>query len=192
MGRLDCLIYYFTEMIKIGRLDWKHGRHFNADSETDRIYQAMRGWRDVSGDWIDYYHYNEVATTVDPIYDEAVGQGRIYFPRVRVPVLHVVLQYGDNENTDIGFYFNNTLEIVCAFDQFVGVGMQYADVKAGNYLKDRLYYKQEVFRVTQVVPKGQIQQRPTLITISATQLKPDELVDDQLFSQWAGSSGPNL
>ena len=175
----------------MARVDWKRGR-FNSDSETDRMYHRMRGWRDVRGDWIDYYHFFEEATTTEAIYDEASGPGRVYHPRVRVPVLHATVLYGDNENTDMGFYFNNTLEVVCAFDQFVGVGMSYADVKAGNYLKDRIYYKQEVYRVLQMVPKGQIQERPTMVSISATQLKPDELADDQQFAQWAGHSGPNL
>ena len=175
----------------MARVDWKKGR-FNSDSETDRMYKRMRGWRDVRGDWLDYYHLNEAGTSVDPIYDEATAPGRVYFPRVRVPVLHVTVQYGDNENTDMGFYFNNTLEALCAFDQFTGVGMDYADVKDGNYLKDRIYYKHEIYRVTQIVPKGQIQERPTLISISATQLKPDELADDALFAQWSGASGPNL
>lgn len=175
----------------MARIDWKKGR-WTADQETDRIYKAMRGWRDVSGDWIDYYRYNEAATVIDPIYDEATGAGRIYGSRTRVPVLHVVLIVGDNENTDMGFYFNDTLEVICAFDQFTGVGMDYAEVKTGDYLKDRIYYNQKIFRVVQIQPRGKIQQRPTLIHISATQLKPDELVDDTLFAQWSGESGPDL
>lgn len=168
----------------MGRLDWKRGR-WSADQETDRIYKAMRGWRDISGDWVDYYRFDQASTILDPIYDEATGTGRIYLPRVRVPVLHVVLMYGENQNTDMGFYFNNTLHVVCAFDQFVGVGMDYVDILDSNYLKDRIYYKQEVFRVLQISPRGQIQERPTMITIEATQLRPDELVDDQQFSQWS-------
>lgn len=175
----------------MGRLDWKKGR-WSADQETDRIYKAMRGWRDVSGDWIDYYRFNQAATVLDPIYDEAIGEGRVYSQRIRVPVLHAILIVGDNENTDMGFYFNDTLEVICAFDQFIGVGMDYAELLSGDFLKDRIYYNQKVFRVVQIEPRGKIQERPTLIHISATQLKPDELVDDQLFAQWSGSSGPNL
>lgn len=169
----------------MGRLDWKHGRHFNADAETDRIYKAMRGWRDVSGDWIDYYRYNSASTQIDNVYDEATGQGRVYYPRVRIPTLHSVLIFGDNENTDMGFYFNDTLETTIAFDQFSGVLFNYPDILVGDFLKDRIYYNQKVFRVLSIEPRGKIQERPTLIHISSTQLKPDELVDDQLFVQWS-------
>lgn len=168
----------------MSRLDWKRGR-WSADQETDRIFKAMRGWRDVMGDFIDYYQFNAAATVLDPIYDEAVGLGRVYYPRMRIPVLHSTLIVGDNENTDMGFYFNDTLEIQCAFDQFNGVVMNHPDVLTGNFLKDRIYYNQKIFRVLQIEPKGKIQERPTIIAISATQLKPDELVDDQLYNQWS-------
>lgn len=168
----------------MSRLDWKAGR-WTADVETDQIYMSMRGWRDVSGDWIDYYRYNEAATQVDDIYDEAAYPGRIYYPPVRIPVLHVTLIPGENQNTDMGFYYNDTLHIICAFDQFTTTGMDYADVEEGNYLKDRVYYNQKVFRTLTMAPSGKIQERPTMITIDCTQLKPDELVDDVAFMPWS-------
>lgn len=168
----------------MSRLDWKRGR-WNADTETDLIYKAMRGWADLAGDWIDYYRFNSEYTSLDPIYDEASGQGRIYEPRVRIKVLHNTLVFGENQNTDMGFYFNDTLETIVAFDQFANVVMSYPDILASNFTKDRIYYNQKVFRVLSVNPRGKIQQRPTLIHISSTQLKPDELVDDQIFAQWS-------
>lgn len=171
----------------MSRLDWKNGR-WMADVETDQIYGAMRGWRDVSGDWVDYFKYDASATLVDDIYDEAVGKGRVYKLAVRIPVLHVTLTPGDNQNTDMGFYYNDTLTIVCAFDQFVRTGMDYADVQQGNYLKDRVYYNQKVFRVLSMTPRGKIQERPTMVAIECTQLKPDELVDDQQFMPWSQPS----
>jgi len=173
----------------MGRLDWKRGR-MNADNETDRMYKAMRGWRDVSGDWLDYYHFNEAATITDPIYDEAIGEGRVYFPPVRLPVLHVIHIQGENENTDTGFYYNDTLSATIAFDQFTGVGMDYAEIETGDYLNDRVYYNQKIFRVLQLSLEGKIQQRNVIVALYATQMKPDELVDDQLFNQWSQGNQP--
>jgi len=168
----------------MSRLDGKIGR-WNADVETDQIYTAMEGWRQVSGDWVDYYKFNAPSTIVDTIYDEAVGQGRLYFPRVRIPVLHATIVPGENQNTDKGFYYNDTLVITCAFNQFTKTGMDYADVLQGNYLKDRIYYNQKVFRTVLMAPSGKIQERPTMIRIEATQLKPDELIDDVQFMPWS-------
>ena len=175
----------------MSRLDWKNGK-FTADNETDQIYTAMAGWRDVSGDWIDYFRLNASATQIDDIYDEAVGQGRIYYPAVRIPVLHVTLIPGDNQNTDMGFYYNDTLTIYVAFDQFTKTGMDYADVLEGNFLKDRVYYNQKVFRVLSMTPSGKIQERPTTIEISCTQLKPDELVNDTQDAPWSQPVNPTL
>lgn len=168
----------------MSRLDFKQGR-FTADVETDQIYIAEKGWRQVSGDWIDYYRFNGQQTILDNIYDEAIGQGRLYFPRIRIPALHVTIVPGDNQNTDMGFYFNDTLVAIIAFDQFTTSGMDYADVEQGNYLKDRIYYNQKVFRTLSMVPGGKIQERPTIIRIDATQLKPDELVDDEAYAPWS-------
>ena len=168
----------------MSRLDAKRGR-WTADTETDQIYMALEGWRQVSGDWVDYYRFNAPATEIDNIYDEATGQGRLYFPRVRIPVLHATIVAGENENTDMGFYFNDTLVILCAFDQFTKTGMDFADVLQGNYLKDRIYYNQKVFRTLMMNPSGKIQERPTMIRIEATQMKPDELVDDTAFMPWS-------
>lgn len=168
----------------MSRLDGKKGR-WTSDVETDQIYVAMKGWQQVAGTIVDYYRFNSLATQVDNIYDEATGDGRLYFPRVRVPVLHATIVAGENENTDMGFYFNDTLTILCAFDQFTKTGMDFADVLQGNYLKDRIYYNQKVFRVLAMNPSGKIQERPTMIRIDATQLKPDELIDDTQYAPWS-------
>jgi hypothetical protein len=167
----------------MGRLDSKKGR-WSADQETDRIFKGMRGWRDVSGDWLDYFRLDVAATLIDPIYDEAIG-GRVYKPALRLPVLHVTHIEGENENTDTGFYYNDTLNASIAFDQFTGVGMSHADIQTGNYLNDRVYYDQKIFRITQLAIRGQIQERDIIVGLDATQMKPDELVDDPLFSQWS-------
>jgi hypothetical protein len=167
----------------MGRLDWKRGR-FSPDYETAQIFTAARGWRDVSGDWLDYYRLDVAATLIDPIYDEAIG-GRVYNPPVRLPVLHVTHIEGENENTDTGFYYNDTLNASIAFDQFTGVGMSHADIQTGNYLNDRVYYDQKIFRITQLAIRGQIQERDIIVGLDATQMKPDELVDDPQFRQWS-------
>jgi hypothetical protein len=97
----------------------------------------------------------------------------------------VTIVPGDNQNTDMGFYYNDTLHVICAFDQFTTSGMDYADVLQQNYLKDRIYYNQKVFRVLSMAPSGKIQERPTMVAIDATQMRTDELVMDSLFMPWS-------
>lgn len=168
----------------MARVDSKRGR-FNNDQATDKILTAMRGYAENNGDWITYYRMNADATVMDPVYDEAVGQGLIYHPPVRVQCIHVIHVEGANENSDRGFYYNDDLDAKIAFDLFIQAGMTMADIATGNYLKDRVLYDRKLFRVTQLAVEGQIQERDIIIGLSATQLKPDELVNDVQFAAWS-------
>lgn len=169
----------------MSRLDRKKGSRFGPDAETNRIYNGMEGWRDVFGDWLTYYRYNSAETVMDPIYDEAIGSGRIYYPPLRVPAMHVTHIQGENEYGDLGFYANDSLTAIISFDQFSGVGMQWADVLTGNYLKDRVLYNRQVYRVVSISPRGKIQERSIVMSIECQQLKSDEILDDATFNQWA-------
>lgn len=168
----------------MSRLDWKRGA-FNPDSETERIFAGMAGWRDVNGDWVFYYRYNPLLSQVDDVYDEASGSGRVYDGPIRVPAIHVVHIQGSNEYGDLGFYYNDELTATISFNQMSGTGLTYADVTAGQYLKDRLLYNDQVYRIVQISSRGKIQERSVIVTITASQLKPDELVDDAQFKQWS-------
>lgn len=168
----------------MSRLDWKSGK-FNADSETDRIFKGIRGWRDHWGDWLDYYLFDPVHSETDDIYDEAYGVGRIYTGPIKLDVMSVTHIEGGNENGDTGFYYNDDLSSTLSYDIFIRTGMTEADVKTGKYLKDRLIYDDKVFRLTQISIEGQIQRRDTIVHLAATQVKPDELVDDPQFHRWS-------
>lgn len=170
----------------MARADWHRGR-WNADNETDRIFQGMRGWRDTFGDWLDYLHLNQDASDVDPVYDEVGIGGFVYYPPVRLPVLHVTHSQGENENGPIGFYFNDAIEAIVPFDLFIQSGMNLADIETGNFLKDRAIYRRKIFRVTSITIRGQIQERPTVVVLEATQLKPDELIDSPQLAQYSES-----
>lgn len=173
----------------MSRIDHKRGR-LNADQATDKIFQAMRGYAENNGDWIWYYRFNEAATVMDPVYDEAIGDGMIYFEPVRVQCIHVNHVEGANEEGDTGFYYNDDLDASIAFDLFVQAGMTMADIQTGDYLKDRVGYDRKLFAVNQLAVQGQIQERDIIIGLSASQLKPDELVNDVQFAAWS-QGGPN-
>ena len=162
----------------MARIDTKRGRN-NADSATDKILQAMRGYAENNGDWITYYHYDADATVMDDVYDEAVGQGEIFLPPVRIQCLHVIHVEGANEDSDRGFYYNDDLDAKIAFDLFLQAGMTIADIADGQLTsRTRVLYDRKLFRVTQLAVEGQIQERDIIIGLSATQLKPDEIVND--------------
>lgn len=168
----------------MSKLDYKRGR-FNPDLETDEIFQAMRGWQSVDGDWVSYYRFDEAHSEIHPIYDEPTGDGLRWLAPVRVESLHVTHVEGENRTSDRGFYYNDDLDVVVPFDLFIQAGMSKADIDTGTYLKDRVVYDRKVFRIKTIAIRGQIQQRDTITGISGTQLKPDELVWDPQFADWA-------
>jgi hypothetical protein len=168
----------------MSRLDYKHGK-FTADFETNRVFQAMEGWRKSYGDVLRYYRFNQGASQMDPVYDEAVGAGRVYYPPIALPCQHVTHVQGENEYGEYGMYHNDTLTGFVSFAAFTGVGLTYSDIETGNYLDDRVEYDRKIFRVTQLITQGQIQQRDILVLLRATQLKSDELCDDPTFAPWA-------
>jgi hypothetical protein len=150
----------------------------------------MEGWRDTTGDFLRYFRYDSGASQIDPVYDEATGTGRVYYPLIVVPCQHVIHVEGENEYGEYGMYYNDSLAATISFAAFTGVGLHLADIETGNYLDDRVLYDRKIFRVVQLLVRGQIQQRDIIIALQATQLKPDELVDDPQFAEWS-LGGPN-
>lgn len=168
----------------MSRMDYKRGR-FNPDYETDKILGALAGWQVVDGDWADYFRFDPTRSEIDEVYDEPTGNGLVYFPPVRIEALHVEHVEGANEDSENGFYFNDDAALIVAFDKVLQAGMDYADIMTGNYLKDRMVYDRKVFRIRQISIRGQMQRRDIIVAISATQVKPDELVWDVQFKDWA-------
>ena len=158
-------------MVTLARIDWHKGK-FNADSETQREFAGMEGWANSYGDWINYWHLNQAATTYDDVYDDMR----------RVPVLHATHVRGANTWNDKGFYTTDNLSAILSFQQYEQCGLVMADIDTNNYEFDRIVYDEKVFRIQEIAIRGKIVNRPIIITINATQLKPDELVEDQVFA----------
>jgi hypothetical protein len=169
----------------MARIDWKHSQRYNADSLTKGILTAMKGWQSTYGDTLTYFRWDPAATVMDDVYDEAIGNGLIYTSQFQLPAQHVSHVEGGNENGEYGFYYNDDLDAQIAFDRFIQCGMSMVDIMTGNYLKDRVYYDRKIFRVTHLAVEGQIQERDIIIGMTATQMKPDELVNDVFFAEWS-------
>lgn len=173
----------------MGRVDWKRGR-FNTDTwEVREVNHALRGYQNTQVyDEVDYYRFSHRLSVTDDIYDEGSGAGKVYRPPVTVPTLHVGHEEGPNENTDEGFYYNDDLYVTASFDQLFRTGMVFEDIHTQKYLKDRIVYDTRVFRVTNMSVLGQVRQRDIIVAITATQVKPDELVNDPQFADFISES----
>lgn len=171
----------------MARIGWKGGR-FSVDYETAEIYKGLRDWQRWTGDTFNYFRFYYDQSSVSPVYKEATGpNGKVYFGPNLIPALHVIHVEGDNQNGTEGFYYNDELHCTISFDQVNRMGIRKEDLTTAthNYLKDRVEYRGKIYRVTNVQILGQIQRKPIIVTIDATQLKPEELVNDIQFAQYA-------
>lgn len=166
----------------MSRADWKSaGRFSTSEAETDRIYDAMAGWRDANGDWLGYLHLNRAASQYDDVYGEATGAGLVYSPMVRLPVMHCTFLPSGNEQGEAGFYYNDSIIAQVSYDAFTQAGLPFSRANPQGYDNDRCLYNRKVYRVTKLTPEGKIQQQPTVIALEATQIKPDEARDDPVI-----------
>lgn len=175
----------------MSRIGWKGGR-FNVDYETSEIYHGLRDWQRWTGDHVNYYRFYYDQSTVDPVYGEASStQGLIFFGPNLIPALHVIHVEGDNQNTLQGFSYNDEAHITMSFDQVHRLGIRDLEIatQTQDYLRDRFEYRGKIYRVTNIQILGQIQRKPIVITIDGSQLRPDELVNDLQFSQYANGWG---
>lgn len=168
----------------MGRLDFGSGR-FDADYEMADISQALRGWSSEFGDRAFYYRYWGSETEVHGIWDEATGSGRRWHPPDEVEFLHITRVEGPAEERREGQYYNDTLYATASFEQLKRLGMTELDLQHQTYLRDRLIYDYRVFRITRIQIMGQIQQRDPVVSIEGTQVKPDEMLNDEQFTKYA-------
>lgn len=169
----------------MARLDWKKGR-FNTNYETNEIMKGLEGWQNSTiGTTIDYYRFDSVHSVEHDVYDEGTGVGRVYKNPFPLPALHVTHNEGNRQNRPEGLYWNDNLHVIASYDQIRHVGITKMDIDQRNYLVDRMVYDNKVFTVTNIQVLGQIQARDIIVGIDGTQVRNDELVNDQQFSKWS-------
>lgn len=168
----------------MSRMDWKRGR-FSVEFETNEIDSALEGRQDEIGDTVEYYRFSKELSETHDIYDEGSGEGRVFTGPFPLPCLHVTREEGRNQDLTEGFYVNDDIHVTASFDQVRKVGLSEVDIHTQNYLRDRFVYDERVWRVMQIKVLGQIQRRDFIVSIQATQVKPDELINDTQFKKYS-------
>jgi hypothetical protein len=168
----------------MARLDWKRGR-FSLDYEQNEVDASLRGRQDETGDTVNWYRFDREDSEVSDIYDEGYGEGLVFRGPFPVPMMHVVREEGSDQNTPEGQYWNDTIHATASFRMLERAGFTFLDLEHQNYLRDRFVYDDRVFRVTRMEVLGQIQRRDVVVSLDATELKGDELVNDKQFARWS-------
>lgn len=175
----------------MGRLDWKQGR-FDNKYEVAGIENALRGFQGSQiEDSVDYFRFDRTNSQMDDVYNEGYGTGLVFHPSVNIPALHVTHNEGGRTSQEEGFYWNDDLYVTTSYDIFTRTGLTNADVHHERYLKDRILYDNLIFRVNSIQILGQVDRRDVIVSIEATQVKPDEMSNDPQFAAYAVQPNPN-
>ena len=159
---------------------------FDTHFEVFSIYEGMsEDLQGPVGQEVMWYVYDAASTVVDDIYDvgSAVTTGRRFKTPIQVPVVGASIIQGQFLDNDRGFYTSDNLRLVVAVDK-MDMAIPGFSTAPDIHLKDRLVYRNEVFKPTLIYPKGHVHSMMTVITIQADQVNPEELVNDPQFSAY--------
>jgi hypothetical protein len=129
-----------------------------------------------------WYRYDANGTDTDDIYD--VG-GRHYTGPLVIPTVSAVVVQGMTVQNDRGFYNSDTLRATINIRDIDAQLEDSLSESLNEYLLDRIVYRDEVFTITKLYPRGLIKDKYTMLTLDANQVNPEQLVNDPQFSQYA-------
>ncbi|MET9119946.1 hypothetical protein [Streptomyces sp. NPDC004528] len=172
----------------MSRADWKRGR-FSVTEEGARIDRGLRAWQRHAGDVISWWRFSHSRSVSNDVYDEGDEGGLAYDGPWTVPVLHATHAEMGDEAGDRGLYTVDTLDISAVFAQIQKVGLTQADIHNDRYLRDRIAYDGRLFRIERMSILGQIRRQDVIVSISAVEVKPDEITADSVFAQYIPAPG---
>ncbi|WP_371590918.1 hypothetical protein [Streptomyces sp. NBC_00470] len=166
------------------RADWKKWGRFNIQAESDYMDEAMRRWQSMRGDTVAWFHLLKSESEYNPIYDESAGAGKEYNGPIYVPVLGAYRDQASADRTDIGLNQVGRLRLTMSYRQISRVGLTWTDLKNEKYLSDRIAYDGSIFRVDMMLVLGQIHRRDFIVAFEGTELKDEDIADDDAFKPW--------
>lgn len=139
------------------------------------------------GQSVEWWEYDPTTSVSDDLYDVgSVAEGKNWKAPFTLPCVNVSLYQGVTVQSDRGFYNTDLLRITLnALDVETYILGLEKDDNSDKHLKDRVVFRGTVFRPKQFYLKGQITDDYTIFTVDLLEINPEELVNDQQFSQYA-------
>lgn len=172
---------------------------FSIDSERESIISGTNSELVFTvGQYIEWWFYDEKKTQLDDVYDVgSASGGRWYDGPHKIPVIHAALFQGVTIQNERGFYNADVLRVTLNMDileennQVSGsvfpaiVGLAKLPDNPDHFLRDRVVFRNEVFTIDQVMQKGIIKGKYTIITIDCIQVMPEEMDNDPQFQTFS-------
>jgi hypothetical protein len=168
---------------------WQPGGRFSADFETNEILSAIaEDLQRPVGTVCDWYVYDPVNTTIDPLYGVGSydGGGRRWKGPYKLPVIKARWSQGGVPQDDAGFYSADDLHLTLDAEEIERVApgvLNNPDIQN----RGRIIWKGQVYRPYYVQQAGIVAERYTLVIVNCKQVMPEEMVNDPQFSQYAST-----
>jgi hypothetical protein len=156
---------------------------FDSELEVNSIWDGIsRDLQRPVGQRVYWYRYDPVNTVIHPVYDVGSPQGgRAYKDPVPLPVINAYISHGQQFDNDRGFYTVDTMRL---FINYEDVQRDLPDLVLNPdvYLKDRVVFRNQVYAPNNMSPRGQVGYDYMTLTVDLTQMKPEELYNDEWYS----------
>jgi len=137
------------------------------------------------GQVLDWWRWDSINTGVDSVYDTgSIAVGRRWYPSIKMPCVNAVIYQGVTLQDERGFYNTDVLRVTMNMEDIEKI-FPTLPTSPDLFLKDRLVYRNEVFRPTHFYPRGLIKGKYTLFTLDASQINPEEMVNDEQFAAYS-------
>lgn len=138
------------------------------------------------GQTVEWYRFDPDASEVDEVYSVGSDTGgrKWKFPPIILPTVSCWILQDQVVQNERGYYNSDTLVLsvnVKEIDELLPGLRSNPD----PYYKDRIVYNGEVFTPTRLYLRGNVLNDWTMFTINADQVKDDQLVNDEQFSDYS-------
>jgi hypothetical protein len=152
-----------------------HLRHTN---------RLVTGYQRYTGTTVLWWEWDQADTTVDTLYDEGSATGhRRWYPPKKIPVYSLIRTDRTERPGSEGFYDAASVHVSALLDQLRKAGLT-NPADSQKHLFDRFLYAGMIFEIRTYQIHGRLQSYETDVGIDATQVNPEELINDPDFGAY--------
>jgi hypothetical protein len=146
-------------------------------------YQGMKRYQEEAGEWVQWFRFNQAATTSDPTY--STGPQRAWYPPITVPVMIGEYRRAAKNFDDDGLYLVDEVHGVISYFAFFSTTMPDPDPLGADHLRDRVAYDGRLFSVSSFIPRGRVASYFLTISFDMIEVAAEELAEDAAISMFA-------
>lgn len=162
--------------------------YFDPKFEQESIDRGIAQQQGETGVWVDWWFWDPKDSRISNVYDEDIpGASRHWRGPHPMPVLQASRTMGTMEDSGEGAYQVDMVSLVLGYHQALQRGLSPVDFTA-KHLKDRFVFEGKVWNPSSIVARnllGGNDRRRSTVMVVATEVKPDELVNDDQFQRYA-------